>query len=284
MTRYSAKSLLEVVIVLAVIAMMICLTIPAVQKLRCLSLAMMDRNNERQIVLALHAYAADHGGAMPGGDVPGLDPLANSSPLNNILPYIEQKIVLVTVREPQIKMYLSPTDPTLPFLDPHYGATSYAVNEQVFYGRPSLLSTIPDGLSNTVAVSQKYCISYFDVSSGGDSYHCQVQTTYMYWLLFPPNDPIQMLAGRRSCTFADTVFFDAIPVVTPFGTRSSPPGLTFQTAPHPDQADSRLAQASQQNGLIVCMFDGSIRLFAPSVSEGIFWSSVTPAGGEVFFE
>ena len=34
-------------------------------------------------------------------------------------------------------------------------------------------------------------------------------------------------------------------------------------------------------GLPVAFFDGSVRILSPSIDESIFWSLVTPNGGEV---
>jgi hypothetical protein len=41
-----------------------------------------------------------------------------------------------------------------------------------------------------------------------------------------------------------------------------------------------MLQATQPDGLLVGMFDGSVRTYGPSVSEFVFWAAVTPAGGE----
>ncbi len=34
-------------------------------------------------------------------------------------------------------------------------------------------------------------------------------------------------------------------------------------------------------GLLVAMFDGSVRMIRPGVDETVFWGAITPAGGEV---
>ena len=41
-----------------------------------------------------------------------------------------------------------------------------------------------------------------------------------------------------------------------------------------------ILQATQPQGLLVAMFDGHVRTFAPSVSESVFWSAVTPNWGD----
>ena len=58
-------------------------------------------------------------------------------------------------------------------------------------------------------------------------------------------------------------------------------GSTFQLMPTVQQADSRVLQASHVGGLTVAFFDGSVRTISPRVSENVFWSLITPNGGEV---
>jgi type II secretory pathway pseudopilin PulG len=276
------KSLVEVLVVVGILGTLVAILLPAVQKVRAYSLRVIDQNHQRQIVLALHQYATSYNGKLPGRYVPPAHPLADSSPLVNILPYVGSSLDGVSFRYPVVypvvKLYLSPTDPTVARLPPNstHGPTSYGLNQQVFGGRPSLASTFADGLSNTIALSQRYCYSNFRY----DNTTKPLRTTYVYYELAVPNDPTQVSLDH-SGTFADPVYFDAVPVRGAGGTRCSIPGATFQTAPTPDGANSRFLQASQAAGLLVCMFDGSVRTYSPTVSEAVFWSAVTPSGSEV---
>ena len=89
-----AFTLVEVVIVVALIALLAGLTMSAVQKAR-LSAARVDcQNNLRQIGLALHSYH-DGTGHLPAGvrgDRPS-EPLPFSSWCVSILPYLEQEVL-----------------------------------------------------------------------------------------------------------------------------------------------------------------------------------------------
>ena len=64
-------------------------------------------------------------------------------------------------------------------------------------------------------------------------------------------------------------------------TRPSVPGLTFQVRPKRLEADMRIPQTPFSAGLPVALFDGSVRTLRPGISPAVFWSLVTPAGGEV---
>ena len=54
--------------------------------------------------------------------------------------------------------------------------------------------------------------------------------------------------------------------------------------PNPRAADGRMLQATQSAGLLVGMFDGSVKTISPGVSPATFWAAVTPAGGEAVSE
>jgi prepilin-type processing-associated H-X9-DG protein len=57
----------------------------------------------------------------------------------------------------------------------------------------------------------------------------------------------------------------------------------FLTQPNPFQGncDPWLASTPHSSGMIVCMCDGHVRTFSPSMSPTIWWYLNTPAGGEV---
>ena len=64
-------------------------------------------------------------------------------------------------------------------------------------------------------------------------------------------------------------------------TRSSTPGLTFQARPKLEDCNPLIPQTPHAGGMLVGLFDGSVRSISPRVGEEVFWGSVTPAGGEV---
>ena len=75
---------------------------------------------------------------------------------------------------------------------------------------------------------------------------------------------------------------DVVPIATgAYTSGPSVPGKTFQHRPKIADCDSTLPQGPYQSGLLVGMYDGSVRMISPNVNPGIFWGAVTPAGGEV---
>lgn len=163
------------------------------------------------------------------------------------------------------------------------GICSYAWNDQVFRLNPNLPSSIPDGTSNTIAYTQHYTKSYvtyinwernIENYSILQSYLYSIPPTVVNGLCFSYHNP-------RSGSFAAPDYFDVYPITESGVTRASIAGKTFQVKPKPDEAETQLPHATDTSGLLVLMFDGTVRTYKPSVSEHIFWSAVTPSGQEI---
>jgi prepilin-type processing-associated H-X9-DG protein len=84
-------SLVEVMVLLAILALLMSLLLPAVQRVREAANRLRCSNNLRQIGIALHSYHGDHGSFPPGTTSlrPG-EPYPFMSWMTRILPYVEQ--------------------------------------------------------------------------------------------------------------------------------------------------------------------------------------------------
>lgn len=299
----TAVSLVEILIVIAILALLIGLLLPAVQNVRIAANRLKDQNNLKQMTLALHNYAASSGGQLPGlevkSHVTGVG--SNVGVHYNLLPYLEPSFPSpFFVQVPSFGGYyntypgfISPSDITVqvntyrsPF--EFQAATSYPVNGQVFAGSPHLDRSFRDGQSNTIFAAQRYHLAgQFNDNSPAKGTRFNVTRHLMYsGIRFKttPGSYEQVVYGERSGTFADPTFLDVVPVTSgsPPVSRGSWPGHTFQTKPNTRvEADGRTLQAFYTSGLIVSMFDGSVRTYSPHVAESAFWAAVTPAGSEV---
>lgn len=282
MSRRSGLTLLEVLVVVTVIAILIGLLLPAVQRVRAAAIRTKSVNNVKQIMLAIHHFSSVHEEKLPvlRGDLKGPNPRVSLHVA--LLDYIEQgawyRRYYLDAPPPSGELgfvgpYVSPADPTVTgTVENQFGVSSYAANAFVFQLGATM--SIPDGTSNTIGFAEHYA-------------HCKT-TSYLY--------PVTILfdGGHHRASFADgKPLYDGLNFddVTPRTTGTPPVSgpdhdtypiiPTFQAAPAIDKCHPHVPQTPHASGMITGVMDGSVRITAPSVSKSTFWGAVTPAGGEV---
>ncbi|MCI0637850.1 MAG: DUF1559 domain-containing protein [Gemmataceae bacterium] len=282
--RRTAFTLLEVLVVVAIIAILIGLLLPAVQRARDAGIRLESANNQKQIILATHAFATTHQGRFPTINGSPGSPNQKRPFLIALLPYIEQGNLALEAwfdRDPKkliVGTYISPADPTVfnqgrvPIQDP----ASYAINAQAFYGSPRLPATFQDGTSNTIAFAEHYYLCK------DSRYYYSVASITVIEI-----GKAKIVLGLRPPTFADggpNVPIDGEdnhPVTRNGITTGAFPG-TFQVAPLPEkQCNSKLAQTPHLSGMIVSLADGSVRTISPTISANTYWSAVSPGRGDI---
>jgi prepilin-type N-terminal cleavage/methylation domain-containing protein/prepilin-type processing-associated H-X9-DG protein len=183
--KRGAFTLLELIVVLAIIAVVMGLLLPAVQKVRGVALKAACANNLHQIGLALHQYHGTHGHFPPG--------VSTDTPLYSwhveLLPYLEQEALAADARRSVafniphegpypggphqgvgtvVPVFGCPADGqtrvTHDFGGLHFAVTSYlgiqGVNrarlDGVLYADSRVrVGDITDGTSNTLAVGER---------------------------------------------------------------------------------------------------------------------------------
>jgi prepilin-type N-terminal cleavage/methylation domain-containing protein len=313
--RMRGFTLIELLVVIAIIAILIGLLLPAVQKVREAAARAQCSNNLKQISLATINCADTHQGKLPGdaGCYPVL--IAGGSPNNgdggvmfHILPFIEQQNLYnstlgaspgwggssrrngdqaltysqwnsAQLSNTLVKSYVCPSDPTLGTQwSGNYAVSSYGFNGQVFTqaAAPSAgqgggtwgtqrnyPSYITDGTSNTMAYTEKEITQYLIPYSG------QLPDQGMNY--YPDWGPILFSSFEPSGKFGPAI----MPVFNPKmgcnatgqGTGGCAPGYSPSTG--------------HTGGIMVGMFDGSVRLVGQGISQTTWWSIITPQAGDI---
>ncbi len=274
-TTRCGVTLLELIIVIAILGLLIGLLLPAVQKVREAGVRLRSQNNLRQLALATHSFAVAHN-TLP---ICAADPSNGGGGMHVSLLFFldggtEYFKAVFTVPGPlppgyNFPTFVSPADPSLgneDVLGDKY--CSCPANAYAFIGSPRLPYSFLDGTSNTILFAEHYA------NCGG--------TAFNYW--------ISLRSSFRRATFSDggtstthQLLDDIHPVTTgtPPVSRSSAPDVTFQVRPSLSECNPLLPQTPHAGGMIVALADGSVRTVAPNIANAMFWGMVTPAGGEV---
>ncbi|QVL30189.1 DUF1559 domain-containing protein [Telmatocola sphagniphila] len=272
-------SLIETIVVIAIIGSMIGLLLSAIQMVRLQANRMESANNLRQIIIATHNFASDRQGVLPSY-VPyhpkykGIK--KKGSLLQKLQPYFQCPMVTFHTKDDDLefltpKIFLSPTDSSLaafPVSQESWGNISYAFNAYAFLLDKNLNSSFSDGTSNTIAFADRYARADISVRGGNLRYDVTGFQYDIFW---------------RVPSFADELWGDVVPVTTnsvPITTQPSVPGLTFQPAPDPHNFNPSLLSSHVKSGLETAFFDGSVRTITPTIAPSVFWSLVTPNAGD----
>lgn len=271
-------TLIEVLIVIAIVAVLFGLLMGAIQKIRFVASGLEDKNKLQQIMLATLQYANQQNGkiAAASGDTFMRDERDN--PHYALLPYLSSgqppyfKNTDSGLRWDPVPVFTSNND--LSLRPPVYpvggfiGPVSFAYSAPAFSNRAKIPDSFPDGTSQTISFAEHFCQTW-------DRYN----TLRIDTCLTAPHLE-RNLTSLRNGSFADPGFEDwgtEIPGSPAFQNRGQP----IQYKSTILQSDGRRLQALQSTGLKVGMMDGSVRVLGPAISPDSFWALVTPRGGEI---
>jgi prepilin-type N-terminal cleavage/methylation domain-containing protein len=262
-----AFTLVELLVVIAIIAVLIGLLLPAVQKVREAANRTQSSNNLHQLIVAVHDYQGSYG-ALPSYFNYQIQQNGTYGPVHfEILPYVEQTNVYnASYSRPWgwypvqmyygpnvsgiIKSYVDPGDPTFTPGSTGGAPTSYLINYQGFGWNGGMnMQKMTDGTSNTIAFTLGYsrCTISYNFGSWSYSYTAQRQWNgggyppVLYWQGYNP---------------------------------------PFQSVPQPSQCNLNEAQTPYAGGILVSLFDGSVRMVNQGVSTATWNAAMTPSSGD----
>ena len=291
---------------IAIVAILIGLLLPAVQKVREAAARLKCSNNLKQMGLAAHS-ANDQNGYMPrfGFAWPkNSTVLRQSSTFWSLLPHLEQDNLYKTltstssgafnqstVRLTYVPIYICPSDSSGIGSNgvgtaSNWNLNSYNVNGMVFYGTgyPALDSTFSDGTSNTVLFVEHIALcrnpnggtNATDGRSVWPAVNLSTGDPIVYWpgitttISFPgfPGLAAQYPTAMIPDPANGNVMSFKVPQVSPsLGTTGTCDPLT--------------ANSMHSGGVLVGLGDGSVRSVSQSITLRTWNAALTPTGGEV---
>ncbi len=283
----SAFTLFQLLIIIAILAILIGLLLPAVQKVREAANRAQSMNNLKQIGLALQNYAATFNVLPPGVDD------KHFSAATKLLPFIEQQNLFNQIdfkksiddkanarwRGLPIKTFLSPQDPIVS-VKPEWAATNYLYNDLVFYlnSKEKFPASITDGTSQTIAIGE---------TLKGDGKTKAVDVRRQYVRLKKEDlkntgpdtgtkyfKDDKNIAGDRCASWMDGRFLQG--------------AFNGKLPPNDERPDVSCGGVSGVSALRsfnsyvqVGMFDGSVRIVANGVSHKTWKAAMTPSAGDI---
>jgi prepilin-type N-terminal cleavage/methylation domain-containing protein/prepilin-type processing-associated H-X9-DG protein len=299
-------TLVELLVVIAIIGVLVGLLLPAVQSAREAGRRSSCTNNLRQVSLSVLNFESSNRGRLPdalsnvvrsgttsGGGTPPTYPLHVI-----IMSYAENEALrktfsgvatLLNNQLPVVPMFNCPSDTTRALAASEFtgisaipGTASYLSNGALFTSNP-LIRKVTDGTSKTISLAEAYCraittsgtvVSQYSRRSGATAPTFAHPDATTSTALGRSNHPARSIApgaaGAWSGGFnarAANAMADVI----------SPP---IQDVPRPADADGLRIQGVHPGSATIGMLDGSVRNVASNCDEVVFWSAVTPSGGE----
>lgn len=270
-------TLIELLVAVAIVAVLIGLLLPAVQKVREAAARASSQNNLKQIGLACHGYANDHNEAFPRVD--GFSPLEETREWSHhimLLPHLEQgnaynefrsksltivpgdKTINLHCDRLSLKVFVSPADPTVASVTSSTSSICSYPASAIAFKPLARMSSVTDGLSNTLAYAEHYSWMC------GGVWFAWTESNF----LFP--------GGIYPPTFADREVGAQVPLHP-----GDIPPVTFQVRPALAECNPTLPQTPHTGGMLVGLLDGSVRTLRAGVSPATYWSLVSPAGGDI---
>ncbi len=304
-------TLIETLVILAILGILIALVIPAVQKVRAAAAQAQCANQLKQIGLACHA-ANDQRGVMPPafGFYPGYDIFSGTTGLGTVffhlLPHLEHDALYQQsryqptppaltpnpspgvpregrrqdfffyskgdVHETQVPIFNCPADPTLRAgVNP---ATNYAPSS--YAANYVVFGTVDDNFANAGSQGKpRLATSFKDGTSQtilfGEKYASASNGAF--------TGGCQWAYFQANCHNPFFAFVDSPAAIDPNAVGPNDDGL-FQVRPNANGGCNPCLPATGHPAMNVCMADASVRGLTAGMDRFTWWALVTPAAAD----
>lgn len=288
-------TLVELLVVIAIIGILVALLLPAVQAAREAARRSDCVNRMRQISLAIMNFESSRGvipdareNWLPGSEN---DSSARPVPLHMVIMSYSENEQLFDSYDPssgflslfKVELYNCPSDPSTE-LATLVTTASYVSNGALFYNSPRLAKAT-DGTSKTISFGEVNTRSLVDKDAMLSTWDSNLGTgvaTFAYPIFDDSNPFGEKIYGRtyRPASTLEGVWgpdFDAQAADAMDDVPDSP----IESGAEPGQADGTKLQANHPGVMNAMMLDSSVRGISTNIDNAVFWSAVTPAGGEV---
>jgi prepilin-type processing-associated H-X9-DG protein len=253
-----AFSLFELLVIIAIIAILLGLLLPAIQKVRQSAARISCTNNLKQINLATINCADTYGGQLPPSFGSFINEGSEGTIFFHILPFIEQD-----------NLYKNAADGHGNFSVWNNNTFSYLIRTYIC---PDDKSGEANGLYNDWLATGSYASNFLAFGLTGARFPASFTDGTSNTIIF--TEKLQLCNGGPNAWAygADTDW-------APMFARASQ--AKFQVLPKLDQCNSALPQSPHAGGINVGMADGSVRFVNETISPLTWYSACTPNGGEV---
>jgi prepilin-type N-terminal cleavage/methylation domain-containing protein/prepilin-type processing-associated H-X9-DG protein len=306
-SRRAAFTLMELLVVVAIVAVLIGLLLPAVQKVREAAARLQCANNLKQLGLACHSLEAANGLLPPQyGYYPGPASGDFGTLLFHLLPAVEQDDLfrraytaggrsttywgLTFTKLPgcdlrtsgieavAVKAYLCPADSSAPGAAAAWGwsGASYAGNFRAFGNLPGSVTPVIDE-----GVASAQIANWRGRRTLAASFPDGTSNTLLLAEKIGQCSPALAGSGGGNVWSRWDVLDYWQPAFAAFTVGDA---SRFQVRPLPwgvgGPCDPRLAQSLHSGGMNACLADGSVRFLGAGASSAAWWALCTPDGGD----